>query len=82
LIAALKDDASLGGYRRSILRNILVVAQIGLSLVMLVVAGLVVEVCNTYKWLDQALNRARADNVDDLGLRAMRAKKERQFSMT
>ena len=42
LAPALKDESSLGGYRRSRLRNTLVVAQVALSLVLLVAAGLVV----------------------------------------
>jgi predicted permease len=41
LVPALKDESALGGYRRSRLRNTLVVAQVALSLVLLVAAGLV-----------------------------------------
>ena len=43
LVPALKDEAALGGYRRSRLRSTLVVAQVALSLVLLVAAGLVVR---------------------------------------
>jgi predicted permease len=43
LISALKDEVSLGGYRRSWLRSGLVVLQVSLSLVLLVCAGLVLR---------------------------------------
>ena len=43
LVPALKDEASMAGFRRSRLRNALVVVQVALSLVLLVCAGLVVR---------------------------------------
>jgi predicted permease len=43
LVPALKDEVSLGGYRRSWLRNGLVVLQVALSLLLLICAGLVLR---------------------------------------
>jgi hypothetical protein len=43
LIPALKNESTVGGYRRSRLRNMLVVAQVALSLVLLLCAGLVLR---------------------------------------
>jgi macrolide transport system ATP-binding/permease protein len=43
LVPALKDDTSIGGYRRSWLRNGLVVFQVSLSLLLLICAGLVLR---------------------------------------
>src|SRR6266540_923352 len=43
LVPALKDETSIGGYRRSWLRSGLVVMQVALSLVLLICAGLVLR---------------------------------------
>jgi predicted permease len=43
LVGTLKDETGVGGYRRSRLRNGLVIAQLSLSLLLLIAAGLVVR---------------------------------------
>ena len=43
VVAALKDESTVAGHKRSVLRNSLVVVQIALSLVLLITAGLIVR---------------------------------------
>ena len=52
LVSALKDTTSLSGYRRSRLRSGLIVAQIAMSLLLLIVAGLVIRSLQRVETLD------------------------------
>jgi macrolide transport system ATP-binding/permease protein len=52
LVSALKDSAALAGYRRSRLRSGLIVAQLAMSLLLLIVAGLVVRALQRVETFD------------------------------
>jgi predicted permease len=60
LVPALKDEASLGGYRRSWLRNGLVVLQVSLSLLLLICAGLALRGLQRAQLLDHGLTPQNA----------------------
>ena len=80
LVPALKDGDSLGGYRRSIIRNILVVAQIGLSLVLLISSGLVVRSLQHVQLIGPGFETDRALTLSvDLGLQGYDDPKGKQF---
>jgi len=66
LIPALKNEATLamfGGYRRSRLRNALVVAQMSFSLVLLLCAGLVLRGLQRAQQIDPGFNPEQAVEV-------------------
>src|SRR5262249_56114996 len=80
LMRALKDESTLGGYRRSRLRNVLVAAQMSLSLVLLLCAGLVLRGLQRAQQIDPGFNPEQAVEVSfDLGLRQYDRERGREF---
>jgi predicted permease len=80
MIPALKDDASMGGFRRSRLRNALVVVQVALSLVLLVCAGLIVRGLQAAQRMHPGFNPQNAVAVSfDLGLQGYDEQRGRAF---
>lgn len=63
LIPALKNESTFGGYRRSHLRNLLVVTQMSLSLVLLLCAGLVLRGLQRAQQIDPGFNPEQAVEV-------------------
>ncbi|HEY2799938.1 MAG TPA: ABC transporter permease [Chthoniobacterales bacterium] len=60
LVPSLKEEGSLGGFRRSRLRNALVVVQIALSLFLLISAGLIVRSLQAAQHLHPGFNPEHA----------------------
>jgi predicted permease len=80
LVPALKDEASMGGFRRSRLRNALVVVQVALSLVLLVCAGLVVRSLQVAQRTRPGFTPENAVALSfDLGLQGYSEEKGRMF---
>ncbi|HVG29687.1 MAG TPA: ABC transporter permease [Pyrinomonadaceae bacterium] len=80
VVPALKDDTSLGGFRRSRLRNALVVAQVALSLVLLVSAGLIVRGLQAAQAMHPGFNPQNAVALSfDLGLQGYDEQRGRAF---
>jgi predicted permease len=80
LVPALKDETSIGGYRRSRLRSSLVVLQITLSLVLLVCAGLVVRGLQRAQLLDPGFNPQNAAEMSfDLSLQGYDEARQREL---
>ncbi|HMX28172.1 MAG TPA: ADOP family duplicated permease, partial [Blastocatellia bacterium] len=83
LIPALKNDSTvaiIGGYRRSRLRNLLVVAQMSLSLVLLLCAGLVLRGLQRAQQIDPGFNPRHAVEVSfNPGLQQYDRERSRQF---
>jgi predicted permease len=80
LVPALKDEVSMGGFRRSRLRNSLVIVQVALSLVLLVCAGLVVRSLQVASRTRPGFNPENAVALSfDLGLQGYTEEKGRAF---
>jgi predicted permease len=80
LVPALKDEASMAGFRRSRLRNGLVVVQVALSLVLLICAGLVVRSLQAAQRTRPGFTPENAVALSfDLGLQGYTEEKGRAF---
>lgn len=80
LVPALKDEASMGGFRRSRLRNALVVLQVALSLVLLIGAGLIIRGLQAAQRMRPGFNPENAVAISfDMGLQGYSEQQGRQF---
>jgi len=80
LAPALKDETSLGGYRRSWLRNGLVVSQVSLSLLLLICAGLTLRGLQRAQSLDPGFTPRQALEISfDLSLQGYDGPRSQEF---
>jgi predicted permease len=80
LVSALKDTVSQGGFSRTRLRNVLVVAQLALSLVLLIGAALVVGALKQLQTVSPGFNPQNAVTLSvDLGLQGYDQAKGQNF---
>ncbi|MDP9099961.1 MAG: ABC transporter permease [Verrucomicrobiota bacterium] len=80
LVPALKDESSLAGFRRSRLRNSLVIAQVSLSLVLLISAGLIVRSLQEAQRMRPGFDPENAVTLSfDVGLQGYDEPKGRAF---
>ncbi|HSV62872.1 MAG TPA: ABC transporter permease [Chthoniobacterales bacterium] len=80
LVPALKDESALAGFRRSRLRNTLVIVQVALSLVLLICAGLIVRSLQEAQRMRPGFNPQNAVALSfDLGLQGYDETKNRVF---
>jgi predicted permease len=81
LVPALKDEVSLAGYRRSWMRNGLVVLQVSLSLVLLICAGLVLRGMQRAQSIDPGFVPQNALRLSfDLSLQGYDGPRSREFT--
>lgn len=80
LVPALKDETSIGGYRRSWLRSGLVVFQVSLSLLLLICAGLVLRGLQQAQLLNPGFVARNAIEMSfDLSLQGYDGPRTREF---
>jgi predicted permease len=80
LVPALKDESSMAGFRRSRLRNGLVVAQVSLSLVLLISAGLIVRSLQAAQKMRPGFNPENAVAISfDVSLQGYNEERGRAF---
>ncbi len=80
LIPALKDETSSGGYRRLRLRSGLVIAQVALSLLLLIAAGLIVRSLQQVQMIGPGFDIERTITLSvDLGLQGYDETRGREF---
>jgi len=80
IVSAIKDEASARGYRRSKLRNALVVAQVTLCMMLLIGASLFVRSLSKAKLIDPGFDPSHVAVLQlDVGLQQYSEEKGRQF---
>jgi len=80
LVPALKDESSMAGFRRSRLRNFLVIAQVTLSLVLLISAGLIVRSLQAAQKMRPGFNPENAVAISfDVSLQGYNEERGRAF---
>jgi predicted permease len=80
VVASIKDESTIGGYRRSRLRNSLVIAQVALSLILLVCTGLIVRSLQHAQTLSPGFDPNNAIEMSfDLALQGYDKDRGREF---
>ena len=79
-VPALKDESSMAGFRRSRLRNFLVIAQVSLSLILLISAGLIVRSLQAAQKMRPGFNPENAVAISfDVSLQGYNEERGRAF---